>query len=123
MIRRPPRSTLFPYTTLFRSLELAADDQGEVEQQPADDEIREAEEEQRGYELHVQSGRRHVRELQGTGVDAVAPEQRDDLAAHIHERREKHLLLPQPVCAEHAARQRERSRGREIGRASCRERV
>src|SRR2546428_8225919 len=31
MIRRPPRSTLFPYTTLFRSLEgnarLAADDE------------------------------------------------------------------------------------------------
>src|SRR3712207_7423083 len=25
MIRRPPRSTLFPYTTLFRSHELAAD--------------------------------------------------------------------------------------------------
>src|SRR2546429_2830150 len=25
MIRRPPRSTLFPYTTLFRSLEIAAD--------------------------------------------------------------------------------------------------
>src|SRR5256886_3228352 len=25
MIRRPPRSTLFPYTTLFRSLEDAAD--------------------------------------------------------------------------------------------------
>src|SRR2546428_4391163 len=24
MIRRPPRSTLFPYTTLFRSLEIAA---------------------------------------------------------------------------------------------------
>src|SRR5260221_7190861 len=24
MIRRPPRSTLFPYTTLFRSLHLAA---------------------------------------------------------------------------------------------------
>src|ERR1041384_8340796 len=28
MIRRPPRSTLFPYTTLFRSL---ADDAGEPE--------------------------------------------------------------------------------------------
>src|SRR2546430_16510632 len=27
MIRRPPRSTLFPYTTLFRSLELAGVDQ------------------------------------------------------------------------------------------------
>src|SRR2546430_11780964 len=25
MIRRPPRSTLFPYTTLFRSLALAVD--------------------------------------------------------------------------------------------------
>src|SRR5256886_12548749 len=25
MIRRPPRSTLFPYTTLFRSAELALD--------------------------------------------------------------------------------------------------
>src|SRR5256885_12179552 len=24
MIRRPPRSTLFPYTTLFRSLDIAA---------------------------------------------------------------------------------------------------
>src|SRR3712207_8188774 len=26
MIRRPPRSTLFPYTTLFRSIRRAADD-------------------------------------------------------------------------------------------------
>src|SRR2546430_17137757 len=26
MIRRPPRSTLFPYTTLFRSAEVEADD-------------------------------------------------------------------------------------------------
>src|SRR3989454_7755062 len=26
MIRRPPRSTLFPYTTLFRSLDLAVPD-------------------------------------------------------------------------------------------------
>src|SRR2546423_12062836 len=25
MIRRPPRSTLFPYTTLFRSLKIVAD--------------------------------------------------------------------------------------------------
>src|SRR3712207_8722445 len=28
MIRRPPRSTLFPYTTLFRSLVLAGGDLG-----------------------------------------------------------------------------------------------
>src|SRR3712207_7294500 len=35
MIRRPPRSTLFPYTTLFRSEDLAAepvDDGGEVDE-------------------------------------------------------------------------------------------
>src|SRR2546422_8596020 len=28
MIRRPPRSTLFPYTTLFRSFLVAVEDQG-----------------------------------------------------------------------------------------------
>src|SRR3989442_11778845 len=31
MIRRPPRSTLFPYTTLFRSRTLARPDAGSVE--------------------------------------------------------------------------------------------
>src|SRR3712207_8680291 len=44
MIRRPPRSTLFPYTTLFRSLELgeglhprvAAADEGEGQRAAAD---------------------------------------------------------------------------------------
>src|SRR3712207_7100802 len=30
MIRRPPRSTLFPYTTLFRSWELEGEAGGEV---------------------------------------------------------------------------------------------
>src|SRR3712207_7340190 len=30
MIRRPPRSTLFPYTTLFRSVLLALDDEGQL---------------------------------------------------------------------------------------------
>src|SRR5689334_24357128 len=31
MIRRPPRSTLFPYTTLFRSYEFESDDKHEHE--------------------------------------------------------------------------------------------
>src|SRR3989442_7153336 len=36
MIRRPPRSTLFPYTTLFRSVALAQLQHGfEVPQEPA----------------------------------------------------------------------------------------
>src|SRR2546423_9798915 len=35
MIRRPPRSTLFPYTTLFRSVGEAVHDAGEEEQEGA----------------------------------------------------------------------------------------
>src|SRR2546422_7856354 len=37
MIRRPPRSTLFPYTTLFRSLDLvlAQEEVGVVHREPA----------------------------------------------------------------------------------------
>src|SRR2546422_1362911 len=34
MIRRPPRSTLFPYTTLFRSLRQPASHRGDAEQAP-----------------------------------------------------------------------------------------
>src|SRR5438093_4220725 len=30
MIRRPPRSTLFPYTTLFRSVPVSAIDSGKI---------------------------------------------------------------------------------------------
>src|SRR3712207_8016934 len=35
MIRRPPRSTLFPYTTLFRSAGQAGHDRGEDHQRDA----------------------------------------------------------------------------------------
>src|SRR2546429_7444461 len=38
MIRRPPRSTLFPYTTLFRSLALQARLVGHAHAEPAADE-------------------------------------------------------------------------------------
>src|SRR2546427_2094965 len=33
MIRRPPRSTLFPYTTLFRSLSSRGDERGDADGQ------------------------------------------------------------------------------------------
>src|SRR2546422_2904124 len=36
MIRRPPRSTLFPYTTLFRSEAACGDRPGDQEPLPAD---------------------------------------------------------------------------------------
>src|SRR3712207_7902328 len=35
MIRRPPRSTLFPYTTLFRSQRLLAGDAAPIAEEPA----------------------------------------------------------------------------------------
>src|SRR5258708_21677996 len=35
MIRRPPRSTLFPYTTLFRSSHLSTRSSARVSRQPA----------------------------------------------------------------------------------------
>src|SRR5258707_4046042 len=39
MIRRPPRSTLFPYTTLFRSNKDKTDEQGHVRAGPIPDKI------------------------------------------------------------------------------------
>src|SRR3989442_6053062 len=36
MIRRPPRSTLFPYTTLFRSIHGRQDDPGDLDDAEAD---------------------------------------------------------------------------------------
>src|SRR3989442_8555034 len=40
MIRRPPRSTLFPYTTLFRSREPRADDPWRCDSRPRVDTAR-----------------------------------------------------------------------------------
>src|SRR5258705_5160825 len=36
MIRRPPRSTLFPYTTLFRSREEETQAQGQAQESPGE---------------------------------------------------------------------------------------
>src|SRR3712207_8422771 len=40
MIRRPPRSTLFPYTTLFRSRRVRDGDREALAQSPADHAVR-----------------------------------------------------------------------------------
>src|SRR2546430_11481488 len=60
MIRRPPRSTLFPYTTLFRSPRLALDRQ--------DDRAPAVEPAGRAVVLHVVQHARHVLEAHGRAV-------------------------------------------------------
>src|SRR2546430_7553689 len=69
MIRRPPRSTLFPYTTLFRSLlgERNPDDQ------PCQDRG-----ELRSRVRYVAGLRVFARDLRGLGADADHPEYRSE---------------------------------------------
>src|SRR5256885_11835959 len=63
MIRRPPRSTLFPYTTLFRSVQLAFDNIN------VDDK-----EESKGY------GVDHVKVVEGLGCKAIRVHRPEDFA-------------------------------------------
>src|SRR3712207_8752127 len=57
MIRRPPRSTLFPYTTLFRSLTLARAE--------ADELLERAQRERESLELQLEEARARLARLQG----------------------------------------------------------
>src|SRR5258707_2745829 len=52
MIRRPPRSTLFPYTTLFRSLRLVVDEGDPLDAGAARDRLELPE----GPQLHLARG-------------------------------------------------------------------
>src|SRR2546430_7336937 len=69
MIRRPPRSTLFPYTTLFRSALL---EDAVIGQQPLDvvDRLREGVAERQdvvdepGRQVHMHRSEEHTSELQ-----------------------------------------------------------
>src|SRR5438105_5675524 len=65
MIRRPPRSTLFPYTTLFRSQKvlgfLAADHASALGRREASDQA-----DLRRRPFHVSRGRRHDRSEEHT---------------------------------------------------------
>src|SRR2546427_10083289 len=101
MIRRPPRSTLFPYTTLFRSL-------GEIDHQPPGD-------------------RNLGRKTRALGPDRVLD--------HLHEPRLAFREDALDGLCRRVARLRiltllpdvrhvqESGALKEIGRASCRERV
>src|SRR3989449_3979498 len=76
MIRRPPRSTLFPYTTLFRSVEHRA------RSLPA---------ERRDQLVEVAAGQRHHRSVEDRGRGAlVLAKLRVDLAPDREMRSEEH---------------------------------
>src|SRR3989442_7607141 len=67
MIRRPPRSTLFPYTTLFRSCELCECEGGPAHRDPRHDHShRERRVRRAGHDVHGASDRseEHTSELQ-----------------------------------------------------------
>src|SRR3712207_9230206 len=74
MIRRPPRSTLFPYTTLFRSL---ARDGGEALVRGVPD--------HRGYETGVEGdGHRHVHLL--VQLDTLARPRSEEHTSELQSR-------------------------------------
>src|SRR5258708_22237927 len=75
MIRRPPRSTLFPYTTLFRSGRLGTRDQRPIIWLPRTS---------RPYQL-MQRSEEHTSELQSP----------DHLVCRLLlEKKKKHMLVP-----------------------------
>src|SRR3712207_7001402 len=65
MIRRPPRSTLFPYTTLFRSVEIR--DPREMELTPMGDAW--VMDPETGRQVQVNTSRRKVRERFAAAAD------------------------------------------------------
>src|SRR2546426_10834650 len=97
MIRRPPRSTLFPYTTLFRSLALDQERQARVERPRA-----------RVFVLAEQSGARLgvARDVQPTAERGRVLERRLEPLSRAPERRRlllRDLGLDAPVGLPRAA--------------------
>src|SRR2546421_8098654 len=80
MIRRPPRSTLFPYTTLFRS----------VERRIAEDEIQLLRGLERGDVLLLEAEAWSLRGLRQHGLRAVDAERLARLQLAVLHRSEEH---------------------------------
>src|SRR5256885_14187645 len=120
MIRRPPRSTLFPYTTLFRSVE-GADVDGRLA------EVADAElvailvadrEPQTGSQRDVAADDPVAAHEPPPGVEQV-----HRAALPLRAARRLAEQLGHDLVRRHAARERLPVLAVEIGRASCRERV
>src|SRR3712207_9170363 len=103
MIRRPPRSTLFPYTTLFRSgLEI---ERARIAR----------EREQQELELE----RRRALDLAEFDRQIALSAKAADVTRAEAEKRRAEIIAAQETDAARIAQ----DRALEIGRASCRERV
>src|SRR3989449_10887085 len=101
MIRRPPRSTLFPYTTLFRSLRVRLEEK--IEGSPMTDVIR------TGRSADWTAAAERCGEWLGRFHRAARrPERGHDLAAKLAHHRQATARM---------------ARLRQIGRAACRGRV
>src|SRR3712207_7537974 len=72
MIRRPPRSTLFPYTTLFRSLDVEFAREGSSRAEPAllERGLRSAREPPRGSRRVPPRGRQHPLDRKSTRLNS-----------------------------------------------------
>src|SRR3712207_8860395 len=87
MIRRPPRSTLFPYTTLFRSLAqflyAAGDEVGDLGELVAGRDLHEREREAPGAERLLGDAQQHDRVLAAAEQQHGALELGGDLAHDV----------------------------------------
>src|SRR2546422_7662707 len=81
MIRRPPRSTLFPYTTLFRSQVLAEHDQHDGDADEGDD----GEELEAAAQEARRQGESHVgAKVLGVGENLRSEEHTSELQSRLH---------------------------------------
>src|SRR5260370_2236732 len=76
MIRRPPRSTLFPYTTLFRSRDRGRLFSGIADQQEADRGARSA--------RYPSAGAGRTRRLPDPGIGNRSEEHTSELQSHLN---------------------------------------
>src|SRR5256885_3727612 len=90
MIRRPPRSTLFPYTTLFRSVVCPAFEVERIMQHSALMDARGWEEQENPYKLV----RSVVRELKPHGTGVIALESTDRKSTRLNS---SHLVISYAV--------------------------
>src|SRR3989475_11754699 len=114
MIRRPPRSTLFPYTTLFRSIVIEVRDDGRgMNRERILQKARE-----RGMDVSDNMPDQEVWQLIFAPGFSTA-----DVVTDVSGRGVGMDVVKRNIAALGGSVEIESTQGKEIGRASCRERV